>query len=213
MTRLLTVLAHPDDAEIWAGGTIISQVQQGNKALICSLAGHRDSTRGREAIEGAQVLGAEVVLLNQPDRQIVASERLIQELRKILLDFSPDIIITHWEQDSHPDHVHCHKAIQAAIIATAGQSGTIRLFLQCDTYLGTGRTELFFPEIYVDVSKVWPEKLQAIRRHASQEPEHYVEIVEHQCWLHGARARVRYAEGFRRLPLYGRLGGATHQLL
>ncbi|MCL4507913.1 MAG: PIG-L family deacetylase [Chloroflexi bacterium] len=213
MARVLTVLAHPDDAEIWAGGTIASNVRSGGSALICSLTGHPDSLRGREAAEGAQALGAELVLLNQPDRQVTITESLVKSLGSLLLDFQPNIIITHWEEDSHPDHIQTHDAIRAAIVATAGRSQSIDLFLQCDTYLGTGKVGLFTPELYLDVSEVWPQKLDAIRKHASQDPEHYVEITERQCWLHGARSKVRYAEGFRRIPVYGRLGGALHQLI
>ena len=211
MGRLLTVLAHPDDAEIWAGGTIARQVREGDQAIICSLAGDEGSLRTREAAEGAAALGAEVTVLGQPDRQIRLTEQVVQAITALLQDFKPTIIITHWEGDSHPDHVQTHDAARAALVA-AGHTRDVELFLACDTYLGSGRDGMFAPDLYVDVSDTWETKIAAIRKHASQDPEHYVETIERQCWLHGARAKVRYAEGFRRLPVYGRLGGAVSRL-
>ncbi|MGI8916812.1 MAG: PIG-L deacetylase family protein [Chloroflexota bacterium] len=212
MARILTVLAHPDDAEIWAGGTLARQVQEGDEALICSLAGDLGSTRAGEAGEGAAVLGAQVTVLNQTDRHMRLNDDLIQMLASLFADYHPSIIITHWEQDSHPDHVLTNTATRAAIVAASGLSRHLDLLLACDTYLGSGRDGMFAPDLYVDVSDVWDTKVAAIRKHASQDPDNYVQTIERQCWLHGARAKVRYAEGFRRIPVYGRLGGAVRRL-
>jgi len=210
--RILTVLAHPDDAEIWAGGTLARHVGEGDEALICSLAGEPGSLRANEAGEGAQVLGAEVTVLGQTDRHMLLTDDLVQALAALLADYRPAIIVTHWEQDSHPDHVLANAATRAAIVAASGLSQDLEMVLACDTYLSSGRDGMFTPEVYVDVSDVWETKLAAIRQHASQEPEHYVQTIERQCWLHGARAKVRYAEGFRRIPVYGRLGGVLSRL-
>jgi N-acetylglucosamine malate deacetylase 1 len=212
VARILTVLAHPDDAEIWAGGTIAHQVRAGAEALICSMAGTPGSVRGREAGEGAAALGAQVTVLDQPDRQMQWSDELVQTLASLLVDYRPNVIVTHWEQDSHPDHVLTNATTRAAIVAAAGLSKELDLVLACDTYLSSGRDGMFTPDLYVDISDVWETKLGAIRKHASQDPEQYVQAIERQCWLHGARAKVHYAEGFRRIPVYGRLGGAVRRL-
>jgi LmbE family N-acetylglucosaminyl deacetylase len=212
VARILTVLAHPDDAEIWAGGTLARQVLEGDEVLICSLAGDPGSLRATEVGEGAQVLGAQVTVLNQADRHMRLSDELVRALASLMADYRPNIIITHWEQDAHPDHVLTNAATRAAVVAASGLSGELDMVLACDTYLSSGRDGIFTPELYVDVSDVWEMKLEAIRKHASQDPEYYIQTIERQCWLHGARAKVRYAEGFRRIPVYGRLGGALHHL-
>jgi N-acetylglucosamine malate deacetylase 1 len=212
VARILTVLAHPDDAEIWAGGTLARQVREGDEALICSLAGDEGSTRAGEAGEGAAVLGAQVTVLSQTDRHMRLNEDLVQALAALLTDYRPNVIVTHWEQDSHPDHVLANTATRAAIVAASGLSKGLDLLLACDTYLSSGRDGMFTPDLYVDVSETWETKLAAIRKHGSQDPEQYIQTIERQCWLHGARAKVRYAEGFRRIPVYGRLGGALRRL-
>jgi N-acetylglucosamine malate deacetylase 1 len=212
VARILTVLAHPDDAEIWAGGTLARHVAEGDEALICSLAGDLGSLRAGEAGESAALLGAQVTLLSQTDRQMRLNDDLVQALAALFTDYRPNVIVTHWEQDSHPDHVLTNTATRAAIVAASGLSKELDLLLACDTYLSSGRDGMFTPDMYVDISDVWDTKLAAIRKHASQDPEYYIQTIERQCWLHGARAKVRYAEGFRRIPVYGRLGGAVRRL-
>ena len=207
----MTILAHPDDAEIWAGGTIAQHTRAGDSAVICSLVGEADSTRGWEAAEGATVLGAELTLLNLRDRHIRATPELVDSIARLIADVRPSVLITHWELDSHADHVQTNEAVRQAI-AVAGNTKDYEAVLACDTYLSTGRFGLFQPDLYVDVSQTWDQKLEAIRKHASQDPEQYVQTLERQCWLHGARAKVGFAEVFQFLPLYGRRGGAVRML-
>ena len=47
--RLTAIMAHPDDAEIWAGGTICKHVERGDEALIIYMAADEDAVRGVEA--------------------------------------------------------------------------------------------------------------------------------------------------------------------
>jgi LmbE family N-acetylglucosaminyl deacetylase len=50
--RLTAILAHPEDTEIWAGGTICKHVARGDEALIVYMAVTEDSVRGEEASGG-----------------------------------------------------------------------------------------------------------------------------------------------------------------
>lgn len=209
---VMSVLAHPDDAEIWAGGTLCLHARRGDRVLCCVLAGGEGDQRGEEAAAGAALLGASLVMLEQPDRRILATPDLAGRVSDLFREFQPSVVITHWEQDSHPDHVAAHDVTRRAIVQTSGLSRALRRVLACDTYLGRGRAGLFQPDVVVDVTDAWHTKLEAIRAHRSQEPEQYVAAVERQCWLHGARAGVRYAEGFQTIPTYGRAGVAVDVL-
>lgn len=210
---IISVLAHPDDAEIWAGGTLHLHARRGDRVLCCVLAGGADEARGAEAAAGAAALGASLVLLEQPDRRVYASPDLASRVSAILREFQPSVVITHWEQDSHPDHVAAHDVTRRAIVQASGLSRNLRRVLACDTYLGKGRAGLFQPDVVVDVTAVWQTKLEAIRAHRSQAPEQYVAAIERQCWLHGARAGVGYGEGFQTIPTYGRGGVAVASLV
>lgn len=210
---LMTVLAHPDDAEIWVGGTIRRHIQAGGHAACCILTGNEGTDRGAEAARGAAALGAEAILLAAPDRRLLPTADLVDQVSRLFRRLEPACIVTHWEDDTHPDHVSAYDVTRRAIVGTPGLSRSLRRVVVCDTYLGRGRGGLFTPDLTVDVTPVWEEKVAAIRAHRSQEPEQYVAAVERQCWLHGARAGVGYAEGFRTLPLYGRGGAALTHLI
>src|SRR5919108_2197884 len=68
--KLLAMLAHPDDAEIWAGGTLFKHTQRGDQALIVYMAATEDSVRGEEGKRGAAILGAEVAFVGLTDGQV-----------------------------------------------------------------------------------------------------------------------------------------------
>ena len=70
MAHLVTMLAHPDDAEILAGGTLYHHRQRGDSVAICSLTYTRDSPRGQEAAEGARRLGADFVCFGLTDMAV-----------------------------------------------------------------------------------------------------------------------------------------------
>src|SRR5688500_15168127 len=103
--RLLAVMAHPDDAEIWAGGTIAKHAGRGDEVSILYTAAHEDSLRGQEAQHGAAILGAKVSFVGLMDGQVRDTPEACAQVREILQDFAPDVLITHWNDDVHPDHV------------------------------------------------------------------------------------------------------------
>ena len=66
--RLIAVVAHPDDAEIWCGETLTLHAKRGDAVRVCTLTYSEDSTRGKEALEGAKRMGCEVELLGFKNR-------------------------------------------------------------------------------------------------------------------------------------------------
>lgn len=208
----MTVLAHPDDAEIWAGGTLRTHVLDGGSALCCVLTGAADAVRREEARASARLLGASVEVLDGQDRRLCATPELIACVSELLRTFQPTAVVTHWEDDTHPDHAVAHDIARRAVVATPGMSTSLNWMLACDTYLGQGRNSLFASQLSLDVTGVWNDKVAAIRLHESQQPEHYLASIERQCWLHGARAGTGYAEGFRYIPFYGRARAAVSRL-
>lgn len=106
-------MAHPDDAELWAGGTIAAHVRHGGTAMIA--VPRHDPVRDAEAASGADILGASPRLLDDPGPAALAA---------LLYDLHPDVVITHPVKDMHPDHSHCASSLLAAlpdsVIATCG---------------------------------------------------------------------------------------------
>ena len=199
--RSLAVYAHPDDAEIWAGGTLLTHRKAGDHTAICILT-HGDGPRAEEAREGATLLGATLYNLSHQDRAVRVESAAIEAVAEVLRAEQPGIILTHWADDSHPDHEATWRVVRAAVLLAEVEWGIQGIFWS-DAYNGIGLHGLFEPDTLIDVSGVWEEKIAAIAVHRSQNPRQYIEMMSRQCPAHGARGRVAYAEGFRRANFFG----------
>jgi LmbE family N-acetylglucosaminyl deacetylase len=113
--RILIIGAHPDDADIKAGGTAGQWCSRGHVVRLVSLtngqAGHQTQygaelahRRRAEAQAAAAVIGATYEVLDHPDGEL--DDRLENRLQVIRLirTFQPDLILTHRPTDYHPDH-------------------------------------------------------------------------------------------------------------
>jgi N-acetylglucosamine malate deacetylase 1 len=207
--RILAVMAHPDDAEIWCGGTILRHVQAGDEVRTAILAGQAGTPRWAEAEEGARRLGCLAWPLGLVDTAVRDTELAVAGLKRILQSFWPDIILTHWFDDMHPDHEAAFRLVRRALLRTCLEAGKDDLAafprtFCCDTYESRGLRGAFDPDRYVDVTEVWEAKLAAVKAHESQYLSHYVEMISGQGVSHGRAAGVAWAEGFLYVPLFGR---------
>lgn len=115
--------AHPDDAEIGAGGMIAQEVRLGRKVLICDLtAGEMGSNgntaqRRAEALASAEVLGvSERMCLGFPDRGLRECEDQISEIVRVIRECRPRMVFTSWHGDNHLDHVQATGLVRAAVL-------------------------------------------------------------------------------------------------
>lgn len=106
-------------------------------------------------------------LLNIKDgqlgNQISHQRKIYKEIKKI----DPDLILTHSENDYHPDH----RALSSIVKSIAGIYYPV---LFCDNFVGIN----FNPNYYVDISEFFHQKKIAISSHKSQKPDKYIELVE-----------------------------------
>jgi N-acetylglucosamine malate deacetylase 1 len=204
MMRILALGAHPDDIEIYMFGTLSAARAQGAElALAIATDGARGGmgdgkalalTRAAEARAAAALLGVEPRFLAFPDGALVADASLVDALRMLLAWTRPDLIITHAPNDYHGDH----RALSEAVRLAAGFSAPV---LFADTMGGTG----FVPTHYVDVTGHFPLKAQAIRAHASQDPERFLARAESLNAFRAGQCNApagSYAEAFRFEPVF-----------
>jgi LmbE family N-acetylglucosaminyl deacetylase len=113
--RILVVFAHPDDAEIYCGGTIarltadgkkvrVVKVTSGNKGSRQENISERDlkALREREDSEAMKVLGVlpeDNIYLNLGDGEVNNDMKTIEPLAKQIRLFKPDLVITHNPED------------------------------------------------------------------------------------------------------------------
>lgn len=216
--NILLVMAHPDDAEIWCGGSIIRHTRSGDRVRVLVMTYFPDSQRGMEAQRGAELMGCEVELLGLSDTRVRPDEAVIDRLVDELVAFKPDLFITHWFDDVHPDHEATFQLARTAFFRRITREPLINpasfpLFLLCDSYRSLGLRGPFQPNHLVDVSKSWGDKLESIRAHKSQPVEFFSALVEKQCRDHGRQRGLEYAEGFILLDLFGLNRGLNSEQL
>ncbi|HUF62563.1 MAG TPA: PIG-L family deacetylase [Verrucomicrobiales bacterium] len=113
--RLLLLVAHPDDAEAYAGGLMTRYRDLGRAVKWVSLtngdAGHHrlrgpDLARRRaeESAAAAALIGAEHAVWDVPDGHLEASLELRWKVVGEIRRWKPDLVLTHRPWDYHPDH-------------------------------------------------------------------------------------------------------------
>lgn len=141
--KILVVMAHPDDAEIYAGGTIARLVQEGKEVRSVKVTyGNRGChqvkigeeelkrIRIKEDKDSMKILGIKEennVYLGFRDGEVIDSLEIIEKIVRQIRIFKPDIIMTHNPEEviikfdernhwvNHRDHMNTGKvAIYAA---------------------------------------------------------------------------------------------------
>lgn len=118
---VLAVVAHPDDAEISVGGTLIRCRELGLKVGVLDLTDGEPTPYGSPSIRAAETDRATAVLgldwrdnLGLPNRSIVADLESRERLAGVLRMTRPRVLLTHYWEDAHPDHVAASQLTDAA---------------------------------------------------------------------------------------------------
>ena len=103
----------------------------------------------------------------------------------------PDIVVTHWPLDTHPNH---HVVSSLVWQCYTHQGGWNLYFFE----VMTGQQTLGFePDLYLDIAGVRELKRQALLEHKSQEPEAIWTAHERMHRQRGAECGREYAEAYR----------------
>lgn len=228
MKRLLVVSAHAADFVWRAGGTIALTVAQGGEALVVALSyGERGESgelwkepgqtlervkaiRHEEAMRAAEILGAEFLPLDLGDYPLRVDDRALERLVGILVDFAPDVLITHTPHDPfNPDHPVAYQATERArqLASGAGVASAFKTIRPPEFLLfEPHQPELcgFVPNLFLDITPVWEKKRAAMEAFASQKylQRYYAERAEHRA-NHARRISglkdIERAEAFQRV--------------
>lgn len=220
---LLVMAAHPDDAEMSAGGTIAKQIALGKKVGIVDFTRGELGTRGtaetrkQEAANASLILGIHArenlgfrdgFYKNDEEHQL----KLIQIIRK----YQPEIMLANAIDDRHPDHPKGAKlAVDACflsglrMIETKNDTGEIQKEWRPKFLYHYIQDRYIKPDFIVDISDYWSIKDAAIRAFKTQfydatstEPESYLtspvfmEFLNARSLEMGHAIGVNYGEGF-----------------
>ena len=226
--RVLVIVAHPDDAESWVGGTIAKLVQDGAQVAYCvATNGDKGSgdrtmtperlaaTRQAEQRDAARVLGVETVeFLNFPDCEVENTRRTRMVVTAAIRRHRPDLLLT---QDPN----------RTTLLGASHRDHRIVGEIALDCVHPLARAHLAFPELLdqglephaakevhlmvwgdhsdlvIDISETIEVKIAALACHVSQMPDR--PALDKNVRERGARlgkpVGYRYAEVFARMVI------------
>jgi LmbE family N-acetylglucosaminyl deacetylase len=190
-------MAHADDAELWAGGTIALHASAGATIVL----GRGEPMRMTEAARGARTLAAQLHVLDHLTPEAVAA---------LLVRIRPHVVITHRLDDVHPDHRRAAQCALAALPEAVISSGHPMRVYTCDSYEGRTLDGHVPGTVIVDVTSTFPVKMSALAAHQSQPLDHFGAMAERLGRTWGARIGADYGEAFDPVPVLGRLPGHRH---
>jgi LmbE family N-acetylglucosaminyl deacetylase len=213
---MMAIGAHIGDMELTCGGVLASMSLEGNNIITVALtSGEKGNPKGmsvsdyrlqknQEAQAFAKILNGISIVLTYDDGTLQNNDTIKFEVADLIRKYKPDILITHWKNSMHKDHITTHHIVNDAQFY-AGISGFEREnpphFAQGPYYAENWEDATDFqPFVYVQVSeegfKLWQ---QAISCHwfALHSPSfRYKEYYESLMSVRGKEARTQYAQSF-----------------
>lgn len=217
---ILAIGAHPDDIEMFMGGTIIKLKDEGYLTAVCDLTRGELGTYGSaqlrlaEQKESTAVLGLDHrITLDIPDGFVSNTPENQIKIINVIRRYKPEIVFTFANLPMrHPDHYHCGQLVRESCY----KAGLKKIETEFEAYRPAqviGFPELIFdkPSFVIDISHYWEQREQAIRCFGSQvigpgeddsttktliRSNSFWEIQEGRGTMAGAAIGVRYGEPF-----------------
>jgi bacillithiol biosynthesis deacetylase BshB1 len=224
---ILAFSAHPDDAEIGAGGTLTHHCRLGYEVVACDLTSGELATNGDpaaravEAREAARLLGlSRRESLGLRDRALEPTPERVRAVAEVIRRHRPRLVLAPFGEDRHPDHAAAERLVREGVF-----SAGLARFAAAGSPHRVARLAMYFvnaspaPHFVVDVSAVYDTKRAVLRAYASQFDSRdtgagvagrpvplpsatalnqgYLDWVELRDQWYGSLAGVARAEGFR----------------
>ena len=194
MTKVLAFGAHPDDLEVGMGGTVKKSSQKNDVVLVIATIPNKKEQRRREAKNAAEVLGADLEILNIDPTKLIFGRAIVKKFDAVMRRHAPDVVYTHWNNDSHQDHVVVSQAVTAAT-----RKNNCSLYMYEQTIPGGIVPSSFRAQLFVDISDVIEEKVSSVMSHKSQvktNGDWWIYGIKGRAMYRGYQINVKYAEAF-----------------
>ncbi|MBM7566838.1 PIG-L deacetylase family protein [Paenibacillus sacheonensis] len=215
----LTILAiggHVGDAELTAGGVLASHALKGDRIVTLALtAGERGVPAGqdmadyreqkvREAEQFAAMLGGEAIVFEIPDGELEDSDEMRYRVCDVIRQVKPNVIITHFKNSMHKDHMTTHRIVNDArfFAGLASFERELPAHFAPKLYYAENWEDAvdYKPYVYVDFNheayELW---VKAVSTHwfvTGSKSFPYLEYYKHLARVRGIEARKQYAETF-----------------
>lgn len=222
----LSLLAHPDDAEMLCVGTLIRLADAGWEIHIATVAAGdcgtttltRDAIaaqRKQEGIDAAAKIGATYHCLEEPDVQVVFDRNANRKAIDLLRRVAPTLLFTHPRHDYMSDHEQTHLLARSAAFAySAPNASTLPLIAgsaipwlyYCDPVTGRDpyTDEWVTPSTRINITEQIDRKAETLACHASQREwlrahhgmDEYIDAMRRHGAHRGDELGVAFAEAF-----------------
>lgn len=170
---------HPDDVEIFCGGTLIRLVDLGHRVGVVDLTRGEMATNGtpeereREAAEASRILGLSFrENLGLPDTGVDSSDRSqLAAAVEVIRRRRPELVLLPWVEERHPDH----EAASALLAKAVFFAGVRRFETTPPSERFAPRQVLYYqlrhrmePTFVIDTTAAAERKRRAIECYASQ---------------------------------------------
>jgi LmbE family N-acetylglucosaminyl deacetylase len=224
--RVMVVVAHPDDAESWAGGTVAALARRGCEVSYVVVTngdkGSADRTmtperlstiREEEQRDAARLLEVQhVEFLGYPDCEVEDTYALRREVTRQIRRFQPGLVITHDPHRtydlgaSHRDHRIVGAVAMDCVYPLAPSARAFPELLPEWEPHRVGEIYLMQstnPQLFIDIAATIELKWKALACHVSQvgQPAAVAAAVCARAALLGERCGLLYAEAFRRIEI------------
>lgn len=200
MKNILIFSAHPDDAELSMGGTLLKLAQENNVIVVISSIPNDVEARIEEAkkIENYHKNIRSVFIQEGLGKQIsnIPMEKLVSNIDEIILRIHPDIIFTNWNHDAHYDHRILTEAVFSSCRNFKGD-----IIMYDIANLNTYNINQFSPNFFVDITDYINEKKEIILNHKTQfhqsfHRDKWINYIAQRNRMFGINIDKSYAEGF-----------------
>jgi LmbE family N-acetylglucosaminyl deacetylase len=215
--KILVIAAHGDDAEFSMGGTIAKLSRAGHEVKIIvaiipceNINGiafeESKKSRWAQCEKATKILGADLDILDLDPYQMWFRRDIVKILDARTREFSPDIIFTHWDHDSHQDHV----ALANATIAVTRRNN-ISLVMYEQAISGGTTPYCFNPNLFISISTEMDVKLKSARVYQPLESEgrHWLKAIKGVAAFRGNQIGVEYAEAFQVVKMFFDVGNGS----
>jgi LmbE family N-acetylglucosaminyl deacetylase len=221
--RIVFLGAHCDDNEVCAGGLMRLLADQGHEVISAYATTFRrgrmvdgkpeDTVRRAESTAACKLLGATPHFFPYAHEDLekpLANTKTLSEMAAWLRQIKPDIVLTQWIIDTHPNHRSVAEAVMAAYrhsghvwgqesqTADKEGSGWNLYFYEANTFTKWDDLEslAFRPTHYLDVAKVHALKKQVVETFKSQAGYDLWNVQENMHQRRGAECGAKRAEAF-----------------
>ncbi|MFT4778296.1 MAG: bacillithiol biosynthesis deacetylase BshB1 [Flavobacteriales bacterium] len=219
---VLAFAAHPDDAEISAGGTLAKVISQGKKVGIVDFTQGELGSRGSadlrliEATNSGEVLGLSArENLKMADGFFVHNEENLRAVVKMVRKYQPEIVLMNSVSDRHPDHGKGSKLASEACFLSGLRKVETELDGEAQEIWRPKAVYHYIqdyfidPDFVVDITPFFQKKMDSIKAFKSQffDPdtsgpktpisgEDFFDFLESRAMQFGRPIGAKYGEGF-----------------